>query len=301
MDDRKYVIALGFFDGIHIGHSALLERVLQLADEKNLIPSVLTFDTHPLSHVTGTAIPLINSPADRKGLINRIFGIDDVIFLHFDANMMHMSWSDFVERIATDFNVAHFVAGYDFRFGYKGEGNYERLLEKCENMGVGCDIVPDVVYKDVKSSSTHIRELIAEGDIVQANEFLGHFHVLTDTVRYGYRLGRTLGAPTVNMRFPEGIVTPAFGVYATKVCLEDGGEYIGVTNVGVKPTVSGSDEVPVETYILDFAGNLYGKPVRIEFCKHLRSEVRFSSTDVLKAQIQYDAQAVRDLFAGLTR
>ena len=299
MDEKKHVIALGFFDGIHIGHSALLERVLKLAEEKNLIPSVLTFDTHPLLQITGTPMPLINSPEDRKSLINRIFGIDNVIFLHFDADMMRMSWSDFVERIANDFNAAHFVAGHDFRFGYKGEGDCTRLSEKCESLGIGCDIVPDVIYKGVKSSSTYIRKLIADGDIVLANEFLGHLHVLTDTVRHGYRLGRTLGAPTVNMRFPEGIIIPAFGVYATKVYLEDGSKYIGVTNVGVKPTVSGADEVTVETYILGFDGNLYGKPVRIEFCKHLRPEIHFANTDELKAQIQRDAQAVRDLFKGL--
>ncbi|SHI04540.1 riboflavin kinase / FMN adenylyltransferase [Sporobacter termitidis DSM 10068] len=299
MTEKKRVIALGFFDGLHIGHSALMERVLKIAKEKDLLPSVITFDNHPASMVAGQPIPLINSCEDRAGLIHRIFGINNVIILHFDKDLMRMPWTEFVERLSNEFNAAYLVAGHDFTFGHKGEGTAEKLAQKSRELGIGCDIIPAVTYKGVVSSSTYIRKLIAEGDIEQANEFLGHPHVLTDIVHYGYRLGRTLGTPTINMCFQAGVIIPAYGVYATRVYLEDGSEHIGVTNVGIRPTVNHTETVTAETYILDYSGNLYGKMVRVEFYKRLRPEIKFSGIDALKAQIHADAESARNYFTRL--
>ncbi len=296
MLEKKRVIALGFFDGVHIGHSALMERVLKIAKAKDLMPSVITFDAHPMSMVSGCPVPLINSCEDRAGLIHRIFGINNVIILHFDKELMHMPWTEFVERLSSEFNAAHLVAGHDFRFGFKGEGDAEKLSGKSRELGLDCDIIPAVKYKGVVSSSTHIRKLIAEGDIEQANEFLGHPHVLTDIVHYGYRLGRTLGTPTINMCFSEGVLIPAYGVYATRVYLDDGSEHMGVTNVGVRPTVNNSDTVTAETFILDYSGNLYGKMVRLEFFKRLRPEKQFSGVEQLKEQIIKDSKNARSYF-----
>jgi riboflavin kinase / FMN adenylyltransferase len=252
-----------------------------------------------MSMVTGCPVPLINSCEDRAGLIHRIFGIKNVIILHFDKELMRMPWTEFVERLSGEFNAAHLVAGHDFRFGWKGEGTAEKLLKKSRELGLGCDIIPAVSYKGVVSSSTHIRKLISEGDMEQANEFLGHPHVLTDIVHYGYRLGRTLGTPTINMCFQEGVLIPEYGVYATHACLEDGSEYIGVTNVGVRPTVNHTQTVTAETFILDFTGNLYGTRVRIEFYKRLRPEIRFDGIEELKAQILKDAESARSYFQNV--
>ena len=299
MIEKKRVIALGFFDGVHIGHSALMERVVVVSESSGLISSVITFDAHPMSLVSGKAVPLINSPYDRAGLINRIFGIDDVIFLHFDNNTLRMNWSDFVDYLVTDFGARHLVAGHDFRFGYKGEGTVDRLRAKCLALGIGCDIIPEVRYKGVTSSSTHIRRLISEGNIDEAIEFLGHPHVLTDTVRVGYKLGRTLGTPTINMCFQDGVLIPAHGVYATKVYLEDGSEHIGVTNIGVRPTVSNGQAVTAETHILNFQANLYNKTVRIEFYNRIRAEIKFANIDELKAQIHLDCKTVEEYFKTL--
>ena len=296
MADKRRVIALGFFDGIHIGHSALMQKVLMRSGETGLIPSVITFDAHPASLITGKTVPLINSSEDRAGLIHRMFGIDDIIFLHFDKETERMSWAEFAQHLFNEFGARHLVAGHDFTFGYKGEGNAERLVEKCAALGIGCDIIPEVRHGDVLSSSTHIRQLISDGDIEEAAAFLGHPHVLTDIVRYGYRLGRTLGTPTINMCFQDGVLIPAFGVYATRVYLHDDSEHIGVTNVGVRPTVGGFDRVTAETHILNFRGNLYGKPVRIEFYKRLRPEIKFSGKEELKAQIQIDCRTAQEYF-----
>ncbi|MCL2409180.1 MAG: riboflavin biosynthesis protein RibF [Oscillospiraceae bacterium] len=298
MTDKRRVIALGFFDGIHIGHARLLNKAVEIGETANLLPSVITFDTHPLSLVKGDAVPLINSPGDRAGIINRLFGIDDIIFLHFDKATAEMPWDVFIGHLVEEFGARHLVAGHDFRFGKGGVGTSDRLRQKCEELGIGCDIIPAVKHDGVTSSSTYIRELISGGDIERANVFLGHPHVLTDIVRYGYRLGRTLGTPTINMTFEDPVIIPAFGVYATKVYLDDEGVYTGVTNIGIRPTIDNSAEsrITAETHILNFRGNLYGRQVRIEFYTCLRPEIKFSSMDALKTQIQKDCKAAETYF-----
>ena len=298
MIEKKRVIALGFFDGIHIGHSALMKRVRDIGNEKYLVPSVITFDAHPLSLISGKKVPLIISPEDRAGLIHRIFGIDDIIFLHFDKVTADIPWDAFIDHLVNDFGARHLVAGRDFRFGRGGVGNSELLMRKCVVLGIGCDIIPDIKYGGILSSSTYIRELISNGDIGKANMFLGHPHVLTDIVRYGYRLGRTLGTPNINMCFQDGVLIPAFGVYATKAYPDQGREYLGVTNIGVRPTVdNGTTQITAETHILDFQGNLYGRQVRIEFFAHLRPEVKFDNIEDLKSQIINDCNSTRRYFA----
>ena len=298
MIEKKRVIALGFFDGLHIGHSALMRKTLEVGGEKNLIPSVITFDAHPLSLISGETVPLINSPEDRAGLIHDIFGIDDIIFLHFDRDTSNMPWDEFIGHLVNEFGALHLVAGHDFRFGSGGKGNSSLLTIKCGELGLGCDIIPEVKLDGITSSSTYIRELILSGDMERANIFLGHPHVLTDTVRYGYKLGRTLGTPTINMCFKDGVLIPAFGVYATKVYPGDGRSYIGVTNVGIRPTVDNSNQITAETHILSYQGNLYGRPVRIEFYKHLRPEIKFNDIAQLKEQIQKDCVLSQRYFTG---
>jgi len=296
MIQKKRVIALGYFDGIHIGHAALMKRVIEIGDDTKLVPSVITFDSHPRSLVDGRVVPLINSPEDRAGLIRRVFGIDDIIFLHFDKNTVSMSWSKFIDHLVEEFGARHLVAGFDFKFGFGAKGSGEMLADKCNEVGIGCDIISNIQFDGVSSSSTYIRELLKTGDMERANHFLGHPHVLTDIVRYGYKLGRTLDAPTINMRFAPGVLIPAFGVYATKVYFDDGSENIGVTNIGVRPTVDNSGHVTAETHILDFQRNLYGHQVRVEFYKRIRPEVKFNNVDELKAQIYADCESTRIYF-----
>ena len=296
MIQKKRVIALGYFDGIHLGHAALMKRVLQTGETTGLIPSVITFDAHPRMMVDGRTVPLINSPEDRAGILRRVFNIEDIIFLHFDKATVSMSWSKFIDHLYNEFGARYLVAGNDFKFGFGAEGNSKLLIEKCAELGIGCDIVPDVKYDGVTVSSTYIRELLISGDMERANAFLGHPHVLTDVVRYGYKLGRTLNAPTINMRFAPGVLTPAFGVYATRVYLDDGVVKTGVTNIGVRPTVDDSENITAETHILDFQRNLYGHQVRIEFYNRLRPEIKFKSINELQEQIKKDCIAAKEYF-----
>ena len=299
MNEQKRVIALGFFDGVHRGHGALLSRVAGKAAELGAAPAAVTFDTHPENLIFGSPMPLISSPLDRAELMRRYYGIREVIVAHFDDRMMHMPWEDFItEFLVKEHGAVHLVAGHDFHFGYKGEGNPDRLREKCARLGVGCDIIPKVELDGITISSTYIRTLLAQGEIERANYFLGHPHTLTDTVHHGKKLGSTLGFPTVNLRFQPGVLIPARGVYAARVWFENGESRCAVTNVGVRPTVDSHGEVNVEGFILDFDGDLYGQTVRMEFYRYLRGEQKFPTLEALREEIMRNAEETRAYFRG---
>ena len=287
------VLALGFFDGVHAGHATLLRRTAQRAAERGLEAAVLTFDVHPDILVSGSSIALINSPEDRQELIRREFGIGTVLQLHFDRALMQMPWERFLDWVREEYLAAHLVCGHDFTFGWRGEGNPRRLREYCERMGLGCDVMPEVCLDGASVSSTRIRLLLLEGRLEEANRLLGHPHVLTGTVSHGRHLGSTIGFPTANLTFAPGVLVPAHGVYVGRLELEGEEERkYAVTNVGVRPTVSDSGAVTVESYIPGYSGDLYGRKVRLEFLAFLRPERRFGSLEELQAQIGRDAESV---------
>ena len=296
MAEIRRAIALGFFDGVHIGHGALLRKTKQRAEELNVAPSVLSFDVHPDKLVFGRDVPLINSALSREEIIRRCYGIDDVIFVHFNQRMMRMPWQEFADTIIAELGLAWIVVGHDFCFGYRGEGTAEKLKAYCAEKGIGCDIIQAVTLDGRVVSSTYIRTLIADGDMEQAARYLGHPHTLQDTVHSGYHLGTRLGAPTINMDFPEGVIVPRHGVYAAKVFLEDGSSHIAVSNIGVRPTVSDGQRVNVESHLLEFHGNLYGRQVRVEFYRFLRDEIKFDKYEDLSRQIHQDAEEARAYF-----
>lgn len=296
MRETTRVIALGFFDGVHIGHGTLLSRVARVAEELGAVPAALTFDRPPKVMVGGAPVPLINTPEDRVWLMETLYGIREVEVLPFDRAMMEMPWERFITDVLRDrFHAVHVVAGHDYHFGYKGQGNAERLTEFCARLGIGCDIISRVELNGITVSSTHIRSLIEQGDLEEARHFLGHPHILSGTVVHGKQLGRTMGIPTSNLVVPNEVLVPAFGVYATRVVLPEG-VWPAVTNVGVRPTVDSDGRVTVEPWILDYSGDLYGRPIRVEFYKQLRPERKFGSIDELKAAILRNAEETRAYF-----
>ena len=294
----RTVIALGFFDGVHKGHGELLKKTVQRAEELGAVPAVFTFDRPPKEVVTGQPVFLINSAQERQEIIRRIYGIEQVILAPFDQAMMTMDWQDFItELLVKQYGAVHLVAGHDYRFGHKNAGNPELLQVKCAELGIGCDIIPKVEHDGITVSSTYIRTLVESGDVERAAEFLGHRHCLSQTVGHGYRIGRTIGIPTINFSVPTHVLTPEKGVYITRVALPDGRSYAGVTNIGTRPTVSDGDTVSVETFLLDFSEDLYEQRIRLDFCRHLRAEKKFGSLAELKAQIEQDIAAAREYFA----
>lgn len=294
---RERVIALGFFDGVHLGHGALLRRAAEEAKKRGCESAVFTFDRPPKEVITGVPCPLINSPEDRAELVKRLYGIDEMLMVPFDDEMRTTPWDRFVTDILVGrYGAVHLVAGHDHHFGHKNQGSPELLREKCAELGLGCDIIPAVTIGGVTVSSTHIRKLLEEGDVETARAFLGHPHVLTQTVGHGRQLGRTIGIPTANLVAPPHVLLPRRGVYAAKITLPDGRAFGGVTNVGVRPTVNNGQDVTVEPWILDFDGDLYGQAIRVEFYRRLRDERKFDSLAALKSQIETDAVKTREAY-----
>ena len=295
---KERVIALGFFDGVHLGHAALLRRTVEAAAARGAVPAVFTFDRVPKEVLTGIPCPLINSPEDRRDLVRRLYGIQEVLMVPFDDEMRTTAWDDFVTEILVKrYHAVHLVAGHDHHFGHKNQGSPELLAAKCAELGLGCDIIPKVEIGGITVSSTYIRRLVELGQVERAALFLGHPHVLSQEVRHGHRIGRTIGVPTVNLTAPPHVLVPSHGVYAARVFLPDGTSHPAVTNVGTRPTVNNGTNVTVESWLLDFDGDLYGQTVRVEFHHRLRDEIRFDSLDALKAQIAADAAATRLYFA----
>ena len=294
---RERVIALGFFDGVHLGHGALLRRAAEEAKKRGCESAVFTFDRPPKEVITGIPCLLINSPEDRAALVKRLYGIDEMLMVPFDDEMRTTPWDRFVTDILVGrYGAVHLVAGHDHHFGHKNQGSPELLKEKCAELGLGCDIIPAVTIGGVTVSSTHIRKLLEEGDVETARTFLGHPHVLTQTVGHGRQLGRTIGIPTANLVAPPHVLLPKRGVYAAKITLPDGRAFGGVTNVGVRPTVNNGQDVTVEPWILDFEGDLYGQAIRVEFYRRLRDERKFDSLEALKSQIETDAVKTREAY-----
>lgn len=295
---NKRVIALGFFDGVHLGHGALLRQARLRANELGCAASVMTFDRHPGEVITGKHMPLITSRSDREFLMKHLYSMDEVLFIHFSRSMMAMPWQEFLEDcLLRDLNVCHVVCGWDFRFGYQGAGTATLLAEYCREKGIGCDIIEQVSLDGTPIHSTLIRELLLCGNLEKAIRYLGHPHCLSGTVISGKRLGRTIGIPTANIVVPYGVLPLPNGVYATRVRF-DGQEYAAVTNVGCCPTVSEGAPLVVEPWILDFSGDLYGKEIRLFFCKKLRDEKKFPSLEALQAEIFRNAEETRAYFAS---
>lgn len=285
-----YIYALGFFDGVHLGHQALLGAVKALAPEG--CRGVVTFSGHPDTLVLGQTPELINTPEDRERLL-REFGMDRVVTLPFDKKMQSTPWEDFLEDLRENDCAGGFVCGEDFRFGARGAGTADMLRAFCQQRGLPCAVVPEQDLDGQRVSSTYIRSLLTQGDMERAVRFLGHPHVLTGTVVSGRHLGRTLGIPTANLHLPEGVLVPRFGVYACRA-LAEGKAYPAVTNVGIRPTVGGH-HVTVEPWLLDYAGDLYGKQITLEFLKFLRPERKFDSLEALKAAILENAEQTREI------
>ena len=290
--EQKAIYALGFFDGVHLGHQALLTACVHLARRSDCEAGVVTFDTHPETLVANRAPLLINTVEDRCRMF-LTHGLGQLLVLPFDEKLMRMPWQAFLEDLI-ERGAAGFVCGDDFRFGYKGQGNAQSLAEFCREKNMPYAIVPAQTVDGIRISSTHIRSLIEAGDMETAAKFLGHPHTLSGQVVQGRQLGRTIGIPTANLLLPPGVVVPRLGVYAC-ICVADGKEYMAVTNIGSRPTVEGH-QVRAESWLLDFEGDLYGKELTLEFHKFLRPERKFPSLEELRTEILKNGEQTRKYF-----
>ena len=292
---NNVIYALGFFDGVHIGHQALLSACRSLAAEHGAKAGVVTFGSHPDGLVMGAIPKLINTPEDRQRLLRDQFHMETVVELPFDEAMRTMDWADFLSMLRRDYGAVGFVCGEDFRFGFKGKGNATVLSWYCDQEQLPCAVIPDQTIGGIRVSSTYIREQLETGDMATAVRFLGHPHILTGKVVHGRALGRRLGIPTANLQLPEGLAVPKFGVYACS-CEIDGKVYPAVTNIGNRPTVNGH-HTTVEPWILDYSGDLYDRELTLNFHYFIRPERKFDSLEALKAEIFRNAEEARAYLA----
>lgn len=289
------VLTIGNFDGVHLGHRALIGKTADIARSLGVPSLVFTFDQHPQSLLSGGGFKYLLGNEDKERLVAAA-GADLYCAADF-STVKDLSPEAFVKTVLIDaLKAKHVVCGYNFSFGKGGKGKPQALRALLAEQGVGCTVAEQVTVGGEHVSSTRLRALISAGDVQSAARLLGRLYSFNLPVVHGRRLGASLGSPTINQLFPTDRAMPAFGVYAV-LCGIEGKTYGGVANIGVKPTVS-QEGVPLcETHLFGFRGDLYGKAVRIYLCKHLRCEKRFAGLEQLKAQIALDsaeAKAVLD-------
>ena len=281
------VVALGNFDGVHTGHRTLLDEARRIGDEIGLPVSVWSFHDLPG--------PFLTPPDVRASLLKRA-GADEVIYESF-SRVKDLSPRRFVGEVLRDgLSAAVCVCGFNYTFGQNAAGDAGTLRALCAEVGIGCRIVPGFYRDGAAVSSSRIRALLRDGRTEEAAALLGRPYELTGPVENGRHIGRTLSAPTVNQRLPEGQCLPGNGVYATR-CEIGGIRFPSVTNVGLAPTVRNDGRVTVETHILRFEGDLYGKTVTVGFGPRLRDEKRFPSEEALREAIARDAERAEAIFA----
>lgn len=296
---EKTAAALGFFDGLHIGHKAVIRTAAEAGQRLGISVSVLTFKGFPdLPKFGGRRDMCLMTFEDKKELLG-VWGADNVFAYEF-SDIRDMSPEGFFEDIIIGkMNAAFVCCGEDFRFGKGGRGDVALLSELCERHGTEFEIVPQKTDRSgVPISSSHIRELIRDGNVSEAFWQLGQWYSLTLPVLHGRELGRTMGFPTINQVIPDYMVHPKRGVYASLVEIPgDDREYPAITDIGVKPTVDSDGTEIMETHILCWSGDLYGKNVKVKLHKFIRPEQKFSALDVLKNQLISDKKTAEDIFS----
>ena len=287
-------IAIGTFDGIHLGHQALIKELLTEKEQNSLTAVVYTFLQHPLSVLNPQKAPPLIMDLKQKIRHFQRYGIDLLLLNAFDEELARTPAEDFLERyLFHRMNIHTVIVGFNFRFGYKGLGDTELLRRECRARGIRAVIVPPVEFEGKTVSSSLIRELILDGDITKANQLLGYPYSLYGKIVTGYQRGRKIGYPTANLLCRPTKVLPKFGVYLTHAIIH-GKLFWGVTNVGKNPTFV-NDGIHVETFFIDYSGDLYGKNLRLYFDHRIRDEEKFDSPEMLKRRIEMDVALAKKL------
>lgn len=280
--------ALGFFDGVHLGHAAILQKTVHLARELGLTAAAVSFSEHPRALTQGKAPPLLTTAGERRRLLEQS-GIEDVLLLPFDRALCTMEPERFVQEILLQrLGCRALVCGCNYRFGHFARGTPELLHKMGERLGFAVCVVPPVLCLGQPVSSTRVRACVENGEMEQAAQLLGRSFSVSGTVVHGVRVGRMLGFPTVNLAPEPGLVLPRRGVYAALVRI-DGERLCAVTNVGVRPTFGGGS-VSIESHLLGFDREVYDRTAEVEFLRFLRPERAFASAQQLKEQIARDVQ-----------
>lgn len=296
---RKAVYAIGNFDGVHLGHRAVIERTRALAASRGAPSAVLTFEPHPADYFAGRPVVFRLTPFAEKAGAIRALGVDGGVFLSFDAALAGLSAEAFIEDVLVrSLDIGAAVVGWDFHFGKGRSGSPAFLASAGERFGFAVDVVPKVEAPDSSGteviSSTSVRRALEQGDVAGAATRLGRPYSVAGIVIGGQRLGRTLGVPTANLAL-EPTNRLAHGVYAVRASVE-GRTHDGVASFGVRPTVDNGAPL-LETYLFDFDADIYGREMRVEFVARIRDELKFDSLDALKTEMARDMARARAILA----
>lgn len=283
--------AIGFFDGLHIGHMALVNEVIRVSDEKGYKKALMTFDHYPL-YVLGriSKEKYLTSMADRISLLEQS-GIDYLFIIQFTREVAALTPEDFIQRYLISSHIQHVVCGFDFRFGNRNLGDAQTLRKY---FGSHVSVIDEVLYKGEKISSSRIKLVLEEGNIDDMNALLGRHYCVLGKVIHGRRIGHSIGFPTANIDY-QSYFLPCGGVYAVKAYVHDC-VYLGMCNIGYNPTFTALDKPSLEVYILDFDDDIYDMTVKVEFYHLIRKEKPFSSQDELIHQLKKDENYVREYF-----
>ncbi len=288
-------LALGVFDGVHVGHQAVIARAVDAAARDGGLAGLLTFDPHPIRVIAPNKAPanLLETLAHKARVVGEL-GVQLFIPLHFDMEFAKMEASEFIAQL-TAAPVRTIAVGEDWRFGHHRGGDVTFLEQEGGRRGFKLEAVPPVMHDGERISSSRIRQAIRDGNLDAAEQMLGRPYTVSGTVVAGKKLGRTIGFPTANLATGEAQL-PADGVWAVRARLADGRDLTGVANLGLRPTIGGGDARVLEVHLFDFSGELYGEELEVRFHSYLRHELKFPSLDALRLQIQRDAAAARELF-----
>ena len=296
--EEPTAVTLGKFDGLHRGHELLMQTVLEYSRNCHVASVAFTFDMPPKNRVE-EIIASVLTTNDEKQYIFEKQGIDYLIECPFTAEVMSMEPREFIAWISRTLQMKYVVVGDDFRFGHKRAGDYHTLKQYEEEFGYKTIILDKLKDSNRDISSTYVREKIADGNIKKANQLLGYKYFIKSEILHGRKLGRNIGIPTINMILPADKLLPPNGVYVTEV-LVDGKTYMGVTNIGCKPTVSDENIVGVETYIDDFNQDVYGEKIVVSFIDFIRPEQKFANVEELKTQMLSDIEVARKCYRNVT-
>lgn len=280
-------LALGVFDGVHVGHQAVIARAVAAAAREGGLAGLLTFDPHPIRVIApGKAPKNLLETLEHKQRVVANLGVQLFIPLHFDLELAKMEATEFIDKLLTA-PVKTIAVGEDWRFGHNRSGDITFLEQEAARRGFRLEAVPPVMHDGERISSSRIRQAIRDGNLDAAEQMLGRPYTVSGTVCEGRKLGRTIGFPTANLVTGEAQL-PLDGVWAVRANLPDGRILTGVANLGMRPTVDGTSR-SLEVHLFDFVGELYGQELEVHFQKHLRPELKFPSIDSLRLQIQRDA------------
>lgn len=294
--ERGLAVAIGTFDGLHVGHRTLIGRAMQRAQEEGWESGVITWDRHPAQTLRPDKAPrLLTSPARKAELIEEL-GVDVLVVLPFDEAFSKITAEEFAgDILAKRLGIDEVYVGPGWRFGHERAGDIETLRQAGDDLGYDAVEVEPVEVEGEVVSSSRIRKAVAAADLVTVRTLLGRPLDVDGEVMKGDGRGRQLGVPTANLAVPEGLATPPLGVYAGRARIGDIW-HLAATNIGTNPTFGG-DKVRIETYLLDFEGDIYGQPIRVEFHERLRDEKRFDNVADLVAQMHDDIDRTRSLLS----